>query len=109
MNKSGSLDAVSRPLAGFRDTVGQASGKVPTWVWIITLLACGTTICLFLYLMNKSGSLEAVSRPLAGLRDTAGLAAGKVPTWVWIIALLALPSAIRSLPDDMPRTWPPTC
>jgi branched-chain amino acid transport system permease protein len=39
MNKSGSLDAVSRPLAGLRDTVGQASGKVPTWVWIIILLA----------------------------------------------------------------------
>ncbi|WP_372682924.1 high-affinity branched-chain amino acid ABC transporter permease LivM [Desulfosarcina sp.] len=39
MNKSGSLDAVSRPLAGLRDTVGQASGKVPTWVWIVALLA----------------------------------------------------------------------
>ena len=39
MNKSGSLNAVSRPLAGLRDTVGQASGKVPTWVWIIILLA----------------------------------------------------------------------
>jgi branched-chain amino acid transport system permease protein len=39
MNKSGSLDAVSRPLAGLRDTVGQASGKVPTWIWIIILLA----------------------------------------------------------------------
>jgi branched-chain amino acid transport system permease protein len=31
MNKSGSLVAVSRPLAGFRNTLGQASGKVPTW------------------------------------------------------------------------------
>lgn len=39
MNKSGSLDAVSRPMAGFRDTVGQASAKVPNWVWIIILLA----------------------------------------------------------------------
>ena len=39
MNKSGSLDAVSRPMGGLRDTVGQASGKVPTWVWIIILLA----------------------------------------------------------------------
>jgi branched-chain amino acid transport system permease protein len=39
MNKSGSLDAVSRPIAGLRDTVGQASGKVPNWVWIIALLA----------------------------------------------------------------------
>ena len=39
MNKSGSLDAFSRPLAGLRDTVGQASGKVPTWIWIIILLA----------------------------------------------------------------------
>ncbi len=39
MNESGSLDAVSRPLAGLRDTVGQASGKVPTWIWIIILLA----------------------------------------------------------------------
>jgi len=39
LNKSGSLDAVSRPLAGLRDTVGQASGKVPNWVWIIALLA----------------------------------------------------------------------
>ncbi len=39
MNKSGSLDAVSRPLAGLRDTVGRASGKVPTWVWIVILLA----------------------------------------------------------------------
>ncbi|MBR9986501.1 MAG: high-affinity branched-chain amino acid ABC transporter permease LivM [Desulfosarcina sp.] len=38
MNKSGSLDAVSRPLAGLRDTVGQASGKVPNWVWIVALL-----------------------------------------------------------------------
>ncbi len=39
LNKSGSLNAVSRPLAGLRDTVGQASGKVPTWIWIIILLA----------------------------------------------------------------------
>jgi branched-chain amino acid transport system permease protein len=39
MNKSGSLDAVSRPMAGVRDTVGQASAKVPNWVWIIILLA----------------------------------------------------------------------
>ncbi len=39
MNKSGSLDAVSRPLAGLRDTVSLSSGKVPTWVWIIALLA----------------------------------------------------------------------
>ncbi|MBC2745283.1 MAG: branched-chain amino acid ABC transporter permease [Desulfosarcina sp.] len=39
MNKSGSLDAVSRPLAGMRETVGQASSKVPNWVWIIILLA----------------------------------------------------------------------
>jgi branched-chain amino acid transport system permease protein len=39
LNKSGSLDAVSRPLAGLRDTVGQASAKVPTWIWIIALLA----------------------------------------------------------------------
>jgi branched-chain amino acid transport system permease protein len=39
LNKSGSLDAVSRPLAGLRDTVGRASGKMPTWVWIVILLA----------------------------------------------------------------------
>ena len=39
MNKSGTLDAVSRPLAGLRDTVSLASGKVPNWVWIIILLA----------------------------------------------------------------------
>jgi len=39
MNKSGSLDVVGRPLAGLRDTVGQASGKVPNWVWIVALLA----------------------------------------------------------------------
>ena len=39
MNKSGSLDAVSRPLAGLRDTLGLASSKVPNWVWIIALLA----------------------------------------------------------------------
>ena len=39
MNKSGSLDAVGRPLAGLRDTVSLASGKVPNWVWIIILLA----------------------------------------------------------------------
>jgi branched-chain amino acid transport system permease protein len=38
MNKSGSLDAVSRPLAGLRDTIGEASAKVPTWAWIIVLL-----------------------------------------------------------------------
>ena len=39
MNKSGILNAVSQPLAGMRETVGQASGKVPTWVWMIILLA----------------------------------------------------------------------
>ena len=39
LNKSGSLDAVSRPIAGFRSTVGQASATVPTWVWIVILLA----------------------------------------------------------------------
>ena len=39
MNKSGSLNAVSRPIAGLRETVGQASSKVPNWVWIILLLA----------------------------------------------------------------------
>ncbi len=39
MNKSGSLDTVSRPLAGLRDTIGQASSKVPTWVWLLVLLA----------------------------------------------------------------------
>jgi branched-chain amino acid transport system permease protein len=39
MNKSGSLDVVGRPLAGLRDTVGRASGKVPSWVWIVALLA----------------------------------------------------------------------
>jgi len=39
MNKSGSLDAVAKPLAGFRETVGQASGKLPAWIWIAILLA----------------------------------------------------------------------
>ncbi|MDX2454302.1 high-affinity branched-chain amino acid ABC transporter permease LivM [Desulfosarcina sp.] len=39
MNKSGSLNAVSRPLAGLQETVGQASAKVPNWVWIVILLA----------------------------------------------------------------------
>jgi branched-chain amino acid transport system permease protein len=38
MNKSGSLVAVSRPLEGFRNTLGQASGKVPTWSWLLILL-----------------------------------------------------------------------
>lgn len=39
LNKSGSLEAVSRPLAELRDTIGQASAKVPVWVWIVLLLA----------------------------------------------------------------------
>jgi len=47
MNKSGSLDAVSRPLSGFQKTVGQASGKVPTWVWIVVLLAFAFCYPLF--------------------------------------------------------------
>jgi branched-chain amino acid transport system permease protein len=47
MNKSGSLDAVSRPLAGLRDTVGEASAKVPTWVWIIVLLVFAFLYPLF--------------------------------------------------------------
>ena len=47
MNKSGSLDAVSRPLAGLRDTIGQASGKVPTWVWIVILLAAAFSYPFF--------------------------------------------------------------
>ena len=38
LNKSGSLDAVSRPLAGQRDTVGRASCKIPTRVLIVILL-----------------------------------------------------------------------
>ncbi|MGA6924053.1 MAG: high-affinity branched-chain amino acid ABC transporter permease LivM [Desulfosarcina sp.] len=38
LNKSGSLDVVSRPMAGFRDTIAQASAKVPTWVWMVLLL-----------------------------------------------------------------------
>ena len=33
MNKSGTLEVVSKPMAGFRQTLVQASGKVPTWVW----------------------------------------------------------------------------
>ncbi len=47
MNKSGSLDAVSRPLFGFRDTVGQASSKVPNWVWIVILLAAAFSYPFF--------------------------------------------------------------
>ena len=43
MNKSGSLDAISQPLAGLQNTLGQASGKVPTWVWIIILLSLAFT------------------------------------------------------------------
>ncbi|MFO7715791.1 high-affinity branched-chain amino acid ABC transporter permease LivM [Desulfosarcina sp.] len=39
LNKSGSLDAISRPVAGLRDTFGRASSKVPNWVWMIILLA----------------------------------------------------------------------
>ncbi len=43
MNKSGSLVTVSRPMSALRDNLAQASGKVPTWVWIVILLvfACG--------------------------------------------------------------------
>jgi branched-chain amino acid transport system permease protein len=37
-NKSGHLGVVSRPLAGFRSTIGRASGKVPTWGWLLVLL-----------------------------------------------------------------------
>jgi branched-chain amino acid transport system permease protein len=47
MNKSGSLNAVSQPLAGMRETVGQASGKVPTWIWIVILL--GLAFCYPLF------------------------------------------------------------
>jgi branched-chain amino acid transport system permease protein len=47
MNKSGSLDAVSRPLAGLRDTIGEASAKVPTWAWIIVLLVFAFLYPLF--------------------------------------------------------------
>ena len=38
MNKSGTLDVVSRPVAGLRQTVAAASGKVPTWIWIVVVL-----------------------------------------------------------------------
>jgi branched-chain amino acid transport system permease protein len=38
MNQSGTLAVIGSPLAGFRQTVEQASGKVPIWVWIVLLL-----------------------------------------------------------------------
>ena len=47
MNKSGSLNAVSRPLAGLQETVGQASAKVPNWVWIVILLAAAFSYPFF--------------------------------------------------------------
>jgi branched-chain amino acid transport system permease protein len=39
MNKSGTLEVVGRPMAGIRETIGLASGKVPAWVWTLILLA----------------------------------------------------------------------
>jgi branched-chain amino acid transport system permease protein len=38
MNQSGTLGVLGSPLAGLRQTVEQASGKVPAWVWIAALL-----------------------------------------------------------------------
>ncbi len=38
MNQSGTLAAIGSPLAGLRQSVEQASGKVPIWVWIALLL-----------------------------------------------------------------------
>jgi branched-chain amino acid transport system permease protein len=38
MNQSGHLQVVSRPIGTFREIVGQASAKVPTWIWILGLL-----------------------------------------------------------------------
>lgn len=38
LNKSGNLNVVSRPLAGVRDTIAQASAKVPARVWMLLLL-----------------------------------------------------------------------
>ena len=38
MNKSGTLDVVGRPLSALRQTVAAASGKVPTWIWIVVVL-----------------------------------------------------------------------
>ena len=38
MNQSGTLAVIGSPLAGLRQTVEQASGKVPIWVWIAALL-----------------------------------------------------------------------
>ena len=38
MNKSGSLEVVSKPLSGVRETLGRATSTVPTWVWILIVL-----------------------------------------------------------------------
>lgn len=38
MNQSGTLEVVGRPLAGVRRNVAAASGKVPTWIWIVVVL-----------------------------------------------------------------------
>ncbi len=47
MNKSGSLDAVSRPIAGLRETITQVSINIPTWVWLALLMAAAFSYPFF--------------------------------------------------------------
>jgi branched-chain amino acid transport system permease protein len=47
LNQSGALRVVSGPLAGFRQTAGKASAKVPVWVWIGMLLVVALVYPIF--------------------------------------------------------------
>lgn len=75
------------PLLGIHPDGTLSFGKTFT-VWLY--IACGSFVCLLLYLMNKSGSLKVVTAPLAAVRDKAGTFYGTVPVWVWLGMALVL-------------------
>ena len=58
MNKSGSLEVVSKPMAGLRENMGRATGKVPTWVWILILLVAA---CAYPQFTNRYAQDVAVN------------------------------------------------
>jgi len=75
------------PLLGIHPDGTLSFGKTFT-VWLY--IACGSFVCLLLYLMNKGGNLQVVTTPLAAARDKAGAVYGTVPTWVWLGVALVL-------------------
>ena len=75
------------PLLGIHPDGTLSFGKTFT-VWLY--IACGSFVCLLIYLMNKSGNLNVVTSPLATAREKAGVVYGTVPVWAWMIAALVL-------------------